>query len=114
MINRVRQISAAVGAAGIVTLGAGLFGIFAGPIGAQQPATTPPAAATQTSAPAAARTMLSLTEIEKIVNAQGIRVSELEVKDNVVEVEGRDKTDREVELLVDRRSGEILTRKVED
>ena len=114
MMNRISQVSAAVGAATIVTLGAGFFGTFAGPAVAQQPAVEVAAAPAAAPAPAASRAMLSLTEIEKLVNAQGVRVTELEVKDNVVEVEGRDKTNREVELLVDRRSGEILTRKVED
>ncbi|MCZ2108016.1 MAG: PepSY domain-containing protein [Dehalococcoidia bacterium] len=36
------------------------------------------------------------------------------MKDNVVEVEGRDANNREVKLLVDRRSGEILSRRLDD
>ena len=48
------------------------------------------------------------------MNAQGIRVTELEVRDRLVEVEGRDASNREVELVVDRRTGEILSRRFDD
>jgi hypothetical protein len=89
MMNRISQVSAAVGAAAIVTLGAAVFGIFAGPADAQQPAAEPAVQPAAAVAPAP-RAMLSLTEIERLVNAQGLRVTELEVKDSVVEVEGRD------------------------
>jgi hypothetical protein len=96
---------------------AGLFGIFAGPVLAQQPAA---AEAPQqqdsnaaSSAPAADK-FLSLTEIERRVTATGIRVTEIEVKDRIVEVEGRDSSNREVDLVVDRRSGEVLSRKLDD
>jgi len=96
---------------------AGLFGIFAEPVLAQQQAA---AEAPQqqdsnaaSSAPAAEK-YLSLTEIERRVTATGIRVTEIEVKDRIVEVEGRDASNREVDLVVDRRSGEILSRKLDD
>ena len=69
-------------------------------------------AQTQT-APAAPNAMLSLTELESRVVAQGITVREIELRDLVAEIEGRDAQGREVELLIDRRSGEILSRKVE-
>ena len=67
----------------------------------------------QTPAATAPAEVLSLAEIESRVTAQGITILELEVRDLVVEVEGRDANGREVELLVDRRNGEILSRKVE-
>ena len=104
----------ALGATCIVA--AGLFGIFAEPVLAQQPPAEapqqqdPPAAS---SSPAADK-FLSLTEIERRVTATGIRVTEIEVKDRIVEVEGRDSSNREVDLVVDRRSGEILSRKLDD
>lgn len=116
MTNRLQKISAALGATGIVTA-ALAAGIFADPVRAQQP---PPAVDSPVAAPAAAGApgakpaMLSLTEIERRVTDTGVRVTEIEVQDLIVEVEGRDSSQREVELVVDRRSGEILSRKVDD
>jgi hypothetical protein len=57
--------------------------------------------------------VLSLGEIESRMTAEGITIREVEVRDAVVEVEGRDAQGRKVELLVDRRSGEILSRKLD-
>ncbi|MCC6171612.1 MAG: PepSY domain-containing protein [Gammaproteobacteria bacterium] len=125
MGNPAKQVSAALGAAGIVALGAATFGIFAERVSAQQPAfvaeagpaaAAPAAAAAPPTAqaPATERPLLSLADIERRVNAQGIRVTELEVRDRLVEVEGRDASNREVELVVDRRTGEILSRRFDD
>lgn len=61
----------------------------------------------------AASDVLSLADIETRLTAQGIKIREIEIKDLVVEVEGRDAQDRKVELLVDRRSGEILSQKLD-
>jgi hypothetical protein len=65
------------------------------------------AGAQQASSPA----LLSLGDIESRLTAQGITIQEIELRDTVVEVEGRDAEGRKVELLVDRRNGEILSRK---
>jgi hypothetical protein len=65
------------------------------------------AGAQQASSPA----LLSLGDIESRLTAQGITIREIELRDTVVEVEGRDDQGRKVELLVDRRNGEILSRK---
>lgn len=59
----------------------------------------------------AATEVLSLGEIESRLAAQGITIRELEVEDRVVEVEGRDSQGRKVELLIDRKTGEILSNK---
>jgi hypothetical protein len=64
--------------------------------------------------PAAAENVLSIAEIESRLTAQGIKVEEIEVRDLVAEVEGRDSTGREIDLVVDRRTGEILSRKFDD
>ena len=78
-------------------------------------AQTPPATPEQPAAPAAATTtMLSLTEIESRLTAQGIRMKEMEVHDKVLEVEGFDAQGRKIDLIVDRRNGEILSRKFDD
>jgi hypothetical protein len=69
--------------------------------------------AQQASAPAATSPVLSLGDIESRLTAQGITIREIELRDAVVEVEGRDAQGREVELLVDRRTGEILSRKLD-
>ena len=117
-IRRLQRLSARPAAALGATciLAAGLFGIFAEPVLAQQ---QPAAEAQQPREPSATSStpspdkFLSLGEIERRVTATGLRITEIEVKDRVVEVEGRDASNREVELLVDRRSGEILSRKLE-
>lgn len=57
---------------------------------------------------------LSVGDIESRLSAQGIKVKEIEVRDLIAEVEGYDPQGREVELVVDRRSGETLARKFED
>ena len=118
-IRRLHGLSArpgiALGATGIVA--AGMLGIFAEPVLAQQqnaaetPQQAPPNRAVS---PPAAEKFLTLAEIEQRVTASGIRVTEIEVKDRFVEVEGRDASNREVDLVVDRRSGEILSRKLDD
>ena len=73
-----------------------------------------PVARPETAAPPAATPkLLGLTEIESQLAAQGIRVKEMEVHDKVLEVEGYDAQGREIDLIVDRRSGEILSRKLD-
>jgi hypothetical protein len=71
------------------------------------------AGAQQAAAPAAASPVLSLGDIESRLTAQGITIHEIELRDSVLEVEGRDAQGRKVELLVDRRNGEILSRKLD-
>jgi hypothetical protein len=61
----------------------------------------------------AATDLLSLGDIETRLTAQGIKIREIEIKDLVVEVEGRDAQGRKIELLMDRRSGEILSQKLD-
>ncbi len=58
--------------------------------------------------------MLSIGEIESRLTAQGIKVKEIEVRDLLAEVEGYDAQGREVELVIDRRSGETLSHKYDD
>ena len=72
-----------------------------------------PAGAQEAQAPTATSPVLSLGDIESRLTAQGITIHEIELRDAVVEVEGRDAQGRKVELLVDRRSGEILSRKLD-
>lgn len=55
--------------------------------------------------------LLSLGDLESRMTAQGITIREIELRDRVAEIEGRDAQGRKVELLVDRRSGEILSQK---
>jgi hypothetical protein len=58
--------------------------------------------------------VLSVGEIESRLSAQGIKVKEIEVRDLLAEVEGYDAQGREVELVIDRRSGEILSHEYDD
>ena len=53
--------------------------------------------------------LLSLGDLESRMTAQGITIREIELRDRVAEIEGRDAQGRKIELLVDRRSGEILS-----
>ena len=61
----------------------------------------------------AATDLLSLGDIETRLTAQGIKIREIELKDLVVEVEGHDANGRKVELLIDRRTGETLSQKLD-
>jgi hypothetical protein len=74
-----------------------------------------PAAPAQPAAPASTdANLLGLTDIESRLTAQGIRVREMEVHGKVLEVEGTDAQGRKLDLIVDRRNGEILSRKQDD
>ena len=64
-------------------------------------------------APATSSNVLSIADIETRMTAQGISIREIELRDLVAEVEGRDANGRKIELLVDRRSGEILSKKLD-
>lgn len=55
--------------------------------------------------------VLSVGEIESRLTAQGIKVKEIEVRDLLAEVEGYDAQGREIEVVIDRRSGEMLSHK---
>lgn len=55
---------------------------------------------------------MSLDEIERRVSAQGLNVTEIEVKGLLVEVEGYDAQGRKVKQVLDRRSGEVLSQKI--
>lgn len=92
-------------AAGVAALATG-FSVLAIQVGAQETQAPAPAPTTPSNA-------LSLCDLESRLTAQGISMREMELKDLVVEVEGRDAQGRKVELLIDRRSGEILSRKLD-
>lgn len=55
--------------------------------------------------------VLSVGDIETRLAAQGIKVKEIEVRDLLAEVEGYDAQGREIEVVIDRRSGEMLSHK---
>lgn len=78
----------------------------AGSAGAAAWAQTTPAEKTGVTLPA---NLLSVGEIESRLTAQGIKVKEIEVRDLLAEVEGYDAQGREIELVIDRRSGETLS-----
>ena len=56
---------------------------------------------------------LSLAEIETRLASEGLTVKEIEVRDRLVEVEAYDANGREIDLVIDRRTGETLSRKVD-
>jgi len=58
--------------------------------------------------------VLSIGEIESRLTAQGIKVKEIEVRDLIAKVEGYDAQGREVDLVIDRRSGETLSHEFDD
>jgi len=95
-ISRIAVLTAVLAAAG----GLGL---------AQAQSQTPPA-----SSAAAPGELLSLGEIEARLAAQGVKIKDIEVRDKVLEIEGYDEQGREIELVVDRRTAEILSRRFDD
>jgi len=58
--------------------------------------------------------LLTTAQIESTLQQQGIRVKEIEIKDKVAEVDAHDAQGTELDLIVDRRNGEILFRKIDD
>jgi hypothetical protein len=97
-VNRSKLISATIAATGLLAFGA----VSTHAQDAPQPA------------PATAEALLTLTEVEQLLKDKGLRMTEFEVKDRVVEAEGYDAQNRKVEILVDRRSGEILRQELDD
>ena len=72
------------------------------------------ALAQQPSAESTSNALLSLAEIERRVTAEGLQITDVELGDRVAEVEGRDSSGREVEWIVDRRDGSVLSREIDD
>lgn len=70
------------------------------------------AAQTFSETPISTAGSMSLDEIERRVTAQGLSVTEIEVKGLLVEVEGYDAQGRKVKQVLDRRSGEVLSQKI--
>jgi len=64
--------------------------------------------------PAAGAKTLSLAELESGLTAQGLKVTEMDIKDLLLEVEAYDANGKEIELVLDRRTGEILSRRFDD
>lgn len=56
--------------------------------------------------------VLGLDELERRVTADGISIREIEVRDLLLKVEGFDSQNRKVKLVLDRRSGEVLSREI--
>jgi len=55
-----------------------------------------------------------MAELEQIGIKEGLTVTEIESKQRLAEVEGYDAQSRKVKLIVDRQTGEILSRRVKD
>ncbi len=52
-------------------------------------------------------------DVERRAIAEGVAViTEIELEDRLAEVEGRDAQQRKIELVIDRRTGEVMQRKV--
>lgn len=71
------------------------------------------AAAQQPKAPARTTGYLSAGDVERRAVAEGIvTVKEIELDARLAEVEGRDAQQRKVELVIDRKTGEVLKHEV--
>ena len=57
---------------------------------------------------------MSFGAAEKHAAKQGIRADEIKIKGSTIKVEGRDNRNRKVELVLDRRTGEVLDRRFDD
>lgn len=84
-------------------LSTGALGILAEPAVAQQPSSEQSTSA-----------LLSIAEIERKVSAAGLQVTDIELRERVAEVEGKDGSGRKVEWIVDRHDGRILSRDLDD
>ena len=58
--------------------------------------------------------VLSAGEIESRLTAQGIKVKEIKIRDLLAKVEGYDAQGREIEVVIDRRNGEMLSHEFDD
>ena len=70
-----------------------------------------PGQASAQTARASTAGLLNMAEIERRATAEGIVVTEIEIENRLAEVEGRDAQQRKVELVIDRKTGEVLQRK---
>lgn len=70
-----------------------------------------PGTASAQAARASTAGLLNMAEIERRATAEGIVVTEIEIENRLAEVEGRDAQQRKVELVIDRKTGEVLQRK---
>ncbi|ABR91225.1 Hypothetical protein mma_2398 [Janthinobacterium sp. Marseille] len=92
----------------IAIIAALAFAAQAGPAAAQ---TT--AVATQGKlAPIATGATLSYEELERRVTAQGLQIKKAEVRDLLLKVTAYDNQHRKVKMTLDRRTGEVLARKI--
>jgi hypothetical protein len=57
---------------------------------------------------------MSFGAAEKHAAKHGIRADEIKIKRSTIKVEGRDNQNRKVELVLDRRTGEVLDRRFDD
>jgi len=57
---------------------------------------------------------LGMAELERIGVNEGFTVTEIETKQRLAEVEGYDAQSRKVKLVVDRQTGEVLSRRVKE
>lgn len=70
------------------------------------------AAGSVTAQPASNAGMLGMAELERRGIAEGLTVTEIEAKQRLGEIKGYDRQSRKVKLVVDRRTGEILSREI--
>ncbi|WP_300538507.1 PepSY domain-containing protein [Sphingosinicella sp.] len=71
-------------------------------------------AAPFTACAAPAAKPMSFGAAEKHAAKQGVRADEIKIKRSTIKVEGRDDRNRKVELVLDRRTGEVLDRRFDD
>lgn len=60
-------------------------------------------------APIPTATTLSYEDLERRVSAQGLRIKKAEVRDLLLKVTAYDSQHRKVKMILDRRSGEVLS-----
>jgi hypothetical protein len=92
----------------VAILAALAFAVQAKPASAQPAPVT--SASTLTPIPAAKT--LSYEELERRVTAQGLRISKAEVRGLLFKVTAYDSQHRKVKMMLDRRSGEVLSREI--
>lgn len=68
----------------------------------------------QANSPLVRTATISVADLERVVENQGVHVKSAKVRDLLLRVEGVDAQGRKVELMVDRRTGEILSRQLQE
>jgi hypothetical protein len=89
-------------------------GVPVGPVFAQPALQSPGLPSVQSALPPPISTagVLPQSEMDRRVASYGLYVTEMEIRDLLLKVEGYDSEKRKVKLILDRRNGDLLAREI--